>query len=304
MYSNPIDDHIRRLVDNEVARDASIGIANLNQMAEELEAAGNELGAMVKRGALSPLSIKPLMAKLPGVQLRHGRAVESLRSIKDKCEGAISPFFKDDRGPITREERARTVAVNAPLYARTLLAEGKLADQLVGKHKPTGMVVFNLGEGEDGKTWGWEDTSLDRYHTNLDKEGTLPTGFWFECFGVTVEVEALDGSEVVASDLRAINSGFMYWTEANEKVVIPLTHIGRAPALTHIRSETGADATQSVHTSGKPFIQQAPIFRLRSDDNKHGLLIKWPSANTTFSKSYVVTYRLEGAQGIAPGGLS
>lgn len=302
MCSNDrIDEYIRRSDDGAMAavrRAAEEGSEALNGLAMAFEEVSGDLGAV-----LPASQIKPLMQKIPLIEAKHTLAVEAMKTIKATC--STYPLFKDGKGkPITADERQGRVIINSPVYARVKLSAGALSVSMVGKHKPNGFLVFDKGESDAGLTWGWGADSLTRYHTSLNKEGTVPDGGWFECLGISVDVQAFDGGEVEAADLRIIGQGFAHWTENAGKIAIPLTHLERMPPLHSIEQTGILDAAASIKFGGAPFIQREPIFRLRSGDDKHGLVVQFPDSTKVLNQAYVLTFRLEGVMGVVPGGIN
>lgn len=299
-----IDDYIRHNHSGEahtmaeVMRAADDGGAAINALATDIEVIGNELGAILPASALTPLAnrLQPLEAK-------HNAAVQALKNIKSVCQSK-NPFFKHDKGAITAGEKEDRVILNTPVYARFKLSGGALSVSMVGKHKPNGFVIFDKGDGDAGNTWGWGNDSLTRYHTNLNKEGVLPDASWFECLGISLDVQAADGGEVEAADLRIIGDGMAYWTQNQGQSAIPLVHLERMPPLHRLEQTNGADSATSVAFNGAPFVQREPIFRLRAGEKGHGLVVKWADQTKVLQQAYILTFRLEGVFGVVPGGIA
>lgn len=306
---NPIDEYIRAqyVGDGEtlvvIGQHVANGLSALNSMADSVEDVGSTLGQMVKGGAMPASAIQPLMKVMPLVQQQHAKLATALTAVQSRCKSGGRILTKGDKGPITPEEREGRIIINQGLFCRAKFAAAKVSASIAGKYAPRGMYLFDRGQENDGDRWGWDaNTVLDRSHTNLVKDGQLPTGFWFECMGVSVEVEALDKTEVVPSDLRIFGEASLVWQFSQGQLAIPLTQINRCPPLTTMRQETGSDVTKAVHYAGQPFVQSAPIFRLRDHDKNFGLVVNFPDEDATFSKAYVLTVRLEGVMGVVASG--
>ncbi|MCB9527838.1 MAG: hypothetical protein H6701_05470 [Myxococcales bacterium] len=293
-----IDEYIRRSTATDIMRAAQQGSDAINGLASDIESIGEELGALVPASALTPLA-----TRLQPLEAKHTQAVQALRTIKTVCQNQ-NPFFKDDRGAITAEEKRDRVILNTPLFARFKLSAGKISLSMKGKHKPGGFVIFDKGDGDAGDTWGWGTDSITRYHTNLNKEGVLPDGSWFEALGVTLDVQAADGGEVEAADLRIIGDAFAWWTQNQGQSAIPLVHLQRMPPLHRLEQTNGSEAATSVAFVGAPFIQQEPIFRMRAGEKGHGLVVRWPDETKELAQAYILTFRLEGVFGVVPGGIA
>lgn len=244
-----------------------------------------------------------LKPKMSNAQRAHfarllKRSLGRQKLLKSRC----GPLVRHYKGPISTKERRGTVVLPLPLIARFRLNAGPLGDTIaaLGNNMASGVKLFHLGETNSGQGYGWVG-NLTRYHTSFDKNGDLPQGWWFTCYGFEVTVEAVDGGEVLPVDLRIIGDGRARWLENGGSAGIPLPELRRMPPSFRV-DQTRADAVPaSVYFTGPRFRTRSPIFRIRGGRGEtREMRIEWPDMRLALSQKYVVTVEAVGLMGVVP----
>lgn len=295
--------------------DLAVAEEELNGLGATLSASGSQLAQLAKgvpggdgiyRGQIAP-KINEAMSRLNRlvVPLRSFGERARTRQAECQCEPG---WDKSWGGPITPDERDRTLATAAFPFCRAFFQSGALSKTFARTGLDKKLRLFDRGRGEDRVSWGYADGTIDAHASDLLREGTLRPGAVFEGYGFGFAVVQVNGSPAVAKDLEILGRGLVRWTEQNDTHKIDHRLIKYCPMPGGVDQNDAGGAASGARFVGEPYLNNNPILRLRGQtpkaaaDKGHALELEWEDATLELTADYYLYAYLLGEHLQAPGG--
>lgn len=263
--------------------------------------AANDLGAVLTatntalQNPAVPAATRLLLApKITQLVADRNKLIAPLTNLSGRC--AMPKGYK---GPITPEDREGTTRTLTPIFARLFFQQGALSLSFTRSSVKNGFDIFHKGRGEPAGVYGYEaDVTINQHITNLLEKGLLPEGHFFNCMGIGFRAARVDGAPVRREDMEALGSGQVAWSQKQRKQSIQYPSVAQMPAPHDVREAAGT----ATFWSGPPYVQDEPLFVLRTGEGGHSMRIEWESDDYELEEDTYLYVYLLGEHGQVPGG--